>query len=276
MKRCFGALNPADAPEEPNKENGDDDGSGDGDGETPRPMFHAVEQVHTEDAGDEGGEHENDAHRGHRFHRLVHVVADDRGVSVDGRFEDVGVDTGGFARLTHFDVDVFDHVGVEFVDRKLKFQFGKEGFVAANGGGEISERVLEARKVDEIGVVDGAIQVALGTIDEGADLFQAFQVPNGARKEETEYKVDRVGKSQPAALLVGHEIEHHVGFEVANAHADLAIEEHTERDGGVRRATLLFLLVGDTENDEHPAFVVVVAGTLIFISDVVEKIIGDM
>ena len=45
-------------------------------GEAPNPMLHAVEQVHTEDAGDERGEHENDAHRGHRFHRLVHVVAD--------------------------------------------------------------------------------------------------------------------------------------------------------------------------------------------------------
>ena len=155
MKRCFGALNPADAPEEPNKENGDDDGSGDGDGEPPRPMFHAVEQVHTEDAGDERGEHENDAHRGHRFHRLVHVVADDRSVGFDGRFENVGVDVGGFTSLTHFDIDVFDHIGVEFVDGEFELQFGKEGLVAANGGGEVRERVLESRKVDEIGVVDG-------------------------------------------------------------------------------------------------------------------------
>ena len=159
---------------------------------------------------------------------------------------------------------------------EFELQFGKEGLVAANGGGEVRERVLESRKVDEIGVVDGAIQIALGTIDDGADLFEAFQVPNGARKEETEHKVDRVGKSQPAALLVGHEIEHHVGFEVANAHADLAIEEHTERDGGVRCATLLFLLVGDTENDEHPAVVVFVTGTLIGIADVREEVIRDM
>ena len=62
MKRCFGALNPTNAPEEPHEEEGDDDGGDDGQGEAPDPMFHAIEQVHTEDAGDERGEHENDAH----------------------------------------------------------------------------------------------------------------------------------------------------------------------------------------------------------------------
>ena len=45
-------------------------------------------------------------------------------------------------------------------------------------------------------VVDGAIQIALGTIDDGADLFEAFQVPNGARQEEAEDEVDGVGEAQ--------------------------------------------------------------------------------
>ena len=276
MKRCFGALNPTNAPEEPHEEEGDDDGGDDGQGEAPNPMLHAVEQVHTEDAGDECGEHENDAHRGHRFHRLVHVVADDRSVGFDGRFENVGVDVGGFTGLTHLDIDVFNHIGVEFVDGEFELQFGKEGLVAANGSGEVRERVLESRKVDEIGVVDGAIQIALGTIDDGADLFEAFQVPNGARQEETEDEVDGVGEAQAASFLIGDEIDHHIGFEVANAHANFTIEEHTERNGGVGRTAVRLFLVGYAKNDEYPALIVVVAGTLIFISDVVEKVIGDV
>ena len=61
---------------------------------------------------------------------------------------------------------------------------------------------------------------------------------------------------------------------MANAHANFTIEEHTEWNGGVGRTTVCLFLVGYAKNDEYPALIVVVAGTLIFISDVVEKVIG--
>lgn len=60
--------------------------------------------------------------RGRSLHRVAHVVVDDGRVGVDGRLQDVGVDVGGFACLTHLNVYVFNHVGIEFVDVQLKFQ----------------------------------------------------------------------------------------------------------------------------------------------------------
>ena len=120
-------------------------------------MFHAVEEVHPEDAGDERGEHEDDADGSHRFHRLAHVVVDDRSIGVDGGLQDVGVDVGRFTRLTHLNIYVFNHVGIEFVDGQLEFQLGEEHFIATDGGGKVGERVLQSREIDQIGIVDGSI-----------------------------------------------------------------------------------------------------------------------
>ena len=96
-------------------------------------------EVHAEDAGYERREHEDDAHRSHRLHRLAHVVVDDCRVGINGRLQNVGVDVGRFSRLTHLNVHVFDHVGIEFVDGQLKFQLGEEHLIATNGGSKVGE-----------------------------------------------------------------------------------------------------------------------------------------
>jgi hypothetical protein len=51
--------------------------------------------------------------------------------------------------------------------------------------------------------------------------------------------------------------------------------DDAQRHGGVRSAAAYFLDVGDTEDDEHPAIVVFVAGTLIGIADIRKEIIRD-
>ena len=158
-------------------------------------MLHSVDEVHPVDAGDERGEHEDDAQRGHSLHRVAHVVVDDGRVGVDGRLQDVGVDVGGFACLTHLNVYVFNHVGIEFVDVQLKFQLGEQHFVATDGGGKIGERVLQAREIDEVGIVDGAIQISFGGINNGADLFQTLEIPDCAREEKAKDEIDRVGET---------------------------------------------------------------------------------
>ena len=92
-------------------------------GEAPPYMLHAVDKVHTEVAGYEGGEHEDDAPRGHHLHDVRHVVVDDVGIGVHRRVENVGVDEARLAGLTHLDVDVLDEVRVQFVDGQLELQF---------------------------------------------------------------------------------------------------------------------------------------------------------
>ena len=81
-----------------------DNGYEQGEGEAEGTVLHAVDEVHTEERGDQGGEHHDDTHGGERTHHGVHVVGDDTGVSVHRRFEDVGIDAGGLARLAHLDV----------------------------------------------------------------------------------------------------------------------------------------------------------------------------
>ena len=102
-------------------------------------MFHSVDEIHSEKAGDECGEHEDDGDGGECPHRRVHVVVDDAGVCVHRGFKDIGVDRRGFACLRHLDVDVFDKVCVEFVYLQLELELCEEVFVATYGGDEIGE-----------------------------------------------------------------------------------------------------------------------------------------
>ena len=50
--------------------------------------------------------------------------------------------------------------------------------------------------------------------------------------------------------------------------------DDAEGDGGVGRAGAYLLDVGDAEDDEHPAVVILIAGPLVGIGDVGEEIIG--
>ena len=89
----------------------------DGDDETPAPRLHAVDEVHTEERGNERREHDNHVERREQTHHTVHVVVDDIGIGVHRRVENVGVDVGGLTGLLHLDVHVLDEFGVKFIDR---------------------------------------------------------------------------------------------------------------------------------------------------------------
>ena len=126
----------------PPKEEGQDDGDDDGEGEAPRTGLHSVEEIHAEQAGDEGRHHQEHGHERQRLHHRGHIIIDDIGVGVHGRFEDVGVDACHLARLVHLDADVLDEVGIEFVNGQLELQLREECFVATDGSGEIGQGVL--------------------------------------------------------------------------------------------------------------------------------------
>ena len=52
--------------------------------------------------------------------------------------------------------------------------------------------------------------------------------------------------------------------------------DDTQRHGGVWGTAAYFLDIRDTEDDEHPAIVIFIAGTLIGIADIREEIIRDL
>ena len=75
-------------------------------------------------------------------------------------------------------------------------------------------------------------------------------------------------------MLIRHEVQHHVGLEVAHRQADVFVENQSHGDCSVRSATLFFFLVGDAENDEHPALIVVITCAFVLVSNVIEKVVG--
>ena len=251
-------------------------GKHEGEGETPLCGFHAVDEVHAEEAGYECGEHEYDVDAGEHLHDGVHVVVDEIGIGVHRGVEDVCVDVCGFACLTHFDAYVFYHVGVQFVDGEFEFQFGEQVFVASDGGDEVCEAVLQTTECDEVCVADFVVEALFCLVYAHADLLEPLQVPDGAAEEEAEYHVDGIDESQAGLLLIGDEVVHHVCLEVADRNEDVAFHDDTERDGGVGRAALCLFDVGDTQDDEHPSVVDVVAGTFVGIGNIADVVIGNV
>ena len=246
------------------------------DGEAPGIALQSVGDVHAIQRGDERGRHHDDGDRGQRTHHRVHVVVDDARVGVHGRLQDVRVDAGGLACLRHLDVDVLDEVGVKLVHLQLELQFLQQVLVAADGGDEVGERVLQPGEADEALVVHLVVKVVLGLLDERVDLLQPFEVPHGRGEEEAEDHVDIVGEPFAAFLLVGHEVNHHVRLVEADGDGHVALVYDAEGHGGVGRARPYLLHIGYAEDDEHPSVVILIAGPLVGIADVADEIIGDV
>ena len=119
------------------------------------------------------------------------------------------------------------------------------------------------------------VQLALGFLNQGTDLLQTLQIPHGTGEEDAEHEVNAVGESQPTLLLIAYKVYHHIRLVVADGDAHPLVQDNAQRDGGMWRAALRLLDVWDTEDDERPAFVVIVAGTLVLVSDVINEIVGD-
>ena len=211
----------------PHKNDCDTDGEEECEGEAQCSAFHAVHEVHAEEAGYECGEHEDNADAGEHLHDGAHVVVDDVGVCVHRGVEDVGVDVGGLASLTHLNANVLYHVSVKFVDGQFELELGEQVLVASNGSDEVGEAVLKATQRNKIGIAYIAIQILLGFVDAGTNLFEVFQVPDSATEEEAEYHIDRIDEAQPALLLVGDEVNHHVRLEVTDSDEDVALHDDT-------------------------------------------------
>ena len=270
------SLYPGLAAEQPIEYARHDKREDDNEQEAPPRILQSRHEVHTEDAGDERGKHEDNGHGSHLFHDASHIIIDNAGVGLHGRVENVGVDIRRLAGLVHLDGDVLDEVGVEFVHGEFEFQFGEEGLVATNGGNEIGQAVLQSGESDEVFVVNAVVEVALGLFDEDADLLQALQIPYGSGEEQAENEVHRVRKTAVSLLLVRHEVNHHVRLEVADGDADILVEDDTQGDGRMRCARPHLFDVWNTQNDERPSVVVVITGALILISDIVKEVIGYM
>ena len=125
-------------------------------------------------------------------------------------------------------------------------------------------------------VVDTVVEVALSLLYERVDLFESFQIPYGRRQEQSEDHVDVVGESFSSFLLIAHEVDHHIGLVIAHGNGDITLVYDAQRDCSVRSSASYLLDIGNTQNDEHPAVVIFVAGTLIGIADVGKEVVGNI
>ena len=248
----------------------------DSDDKSPRLLFHAIDQVHAEHRGDKRRNHHDDGDGGQRTHHGVHIVVDDTLISIHRRLQDVRIDAGRLTGLTHLDVDVLDKVSVKFVDLQFELQFRQQRLVTSDRRDEVGQRVLQTAQADERLIVHLTVQVALGLVDEHRDLLQALQIPDGTGEEQAEDHIDMVGEALTPLLLERHKVDHHVRFVEADGDGDVALMDDTKRDGGLRCPRTYLLDVWDTEDDEHPAVVVLITGTLIGIADVRHEVVGDI
>ena len=118
------------------------------------------------------------------LHDGAHVVVDDAGIGFHGGVENVGVNIGGFTGLVHLDGNVFNQVGVEFVDGQFELELGKERLVATYGGYKISQAVLQARKADEVFIVNFLVEIALRLFNQDGDLLKPLQIPYRGGEEQ--------------------------------------------------------------------------------------------
>ena len=115
------------------------DGEDDGDDESPWFFFHAIDEVHAKHRSDQRRYHHNDGDGCQGTHHGVHVVVDDALVGVHRRFQNIGVDKRRLAGLCHLNINIFDEVGIQFVDLEFELQFREQRFVASDGGLEVGE-----------------------------------------------------------------------------------------------------------------------------------------
>ena len=243
--------------------------------ESPPRSFHAVDQVHTEDTCDKRGEHQDDGDGSHLLHDARHAIVDDAGVSLHGGVQDVCVNVGSLSGLIHLNGNVLNKVGIHFIDGQFELQLREQRFVATDGGDEIGQTVLQTREPNQVLVVYLSVEVSLGFVHQNTDLLQALQIPHGRGEEEAEHHVHGVSETLVAFLLVADKINHHVGFVVTNRNTHALVENNAQRDGGVRCARLHLLHIGYAKDDERPAVVIVITGTLVLVSDVIQKVIGN-
>ena len=107
-------------------------------------MFHAVYQVHTEQTGNQRGEHQDNADAGEHFHDAAYIIINNTGVSVHCRVKDVVIDVTGLAGLTHLDIDVLDHVGIQLIDGQFELQLRQQVLVATDRSYKVGQAVLQA------------------------------------------------------------------------------------------------------------------------------------
>ena len=73
-------LHPTSASKQPIEGGSNYDRGNNHQGEAPPRCFHAIDQVHPEDAGDKRGEHQDDGNGSHLLHDARHIIINNGGI----------------------------------------------------------------------------------------------------------------------------------------------------------------------------------------------------
>ena len=155
-----------------------------------RHIFSVDRDVHTVEAGDEGGNHQDYGDRGHALHDGVHVVGNDGGECVHCTGQDIAIDIDREVRLFQFCFHIF-HQFVVHIDRFLEdaLQFGEHHFITTDGCVEVNHALFQLHQTKQVFITDTFFQRLFGMRHLVVDLFQVFQEPYGGRMDQTQNQV---------------------------------------------------------------------------------------
>ena len=230
--------------------------------------------VHAVEAGDDGGYHQRDAEARHAFHDVVHVVRDDGGEGVHRARQDVAVDVHRVAGLAQFDDGVFQQLHVQQAAvLEDVLQPANHHFVAADGGVEVDQRLLQLHQAQQVFVADAFLQLLFGVCHVVVYLLQILQEPDGRGVDEAQDEVQLVVHADALAACVLDEVGYQLRVVVADGDDDFVVGDDADGHGDERNLRLV-ALHGDAQDGQQPVAFGFGAGTFVGVGDVFQEGFG--
>ena len=230
--------------------------------------------IHAIEAGDDGGYHQRDAEARHAFHDVVHVVRDDGGEGVHRAGQDVAVDVHRVVGLAQLDDGIVQQFHVQQAGvLEDVLQPAYQHLVAADGGVEVDQCLLELHQSQQVFVADALLQFLFGVGHLVVDLLQVLQEPDGRGVDEAQDEVQLVVHGDALAARVLDEVGQQLRAVIADGNNDVVVGNDADghRDEGNLRITALH---GDAEDGEQPVAFGFGTGPFVGIGDVFKERFG--
>ena len=230
--------------------------------------------IHAIEAGDDGGYHQRDAEARHAFHDVVHVVRDDGGEGVHRAGQDVAVDVHRVVGLAQLDDGVVQQLHVQHAGvLEDVLQPAYQHFVAADGGIEVNQRLLQLHQSQQVFVADALLQLFFGVGHFVVDLLQVLQEPDGRGVDEAQDEVQLVVHGDALAARVLDEVGQQLRAVIADGDDDVVVGDDADGhgdEGNLRVAALH----GDAQDGQQPVAFGLGAGPFVGVGNVFQEGFG--
>lgn len=230
--------------------------------------------IHAIEAGDDGGYHQRDAEARHAFHDVVHVVRDDGGEGVHRAGQDVAVDIHRVAGLPQFDDGVLQQFHVQHpAVLEDVLQPAYHHFVAADGGVEVDQCLLQLHQAQQVFVADAFLQFLFGVGHVVVYLLQVLQEPDGRGVDEAQDEVQLVVHADALAERVPDEVGYQLRVVIADGDDDFVVGDDADGHGDERNLRVA-ALHGDAQDGQQPVAFGLGAGPFVGVGNVFQEGFG--